>query len=259
MKPIDHADFGRTVADYIAYRAGFPDSLHDRLARMGIDYADRDVLDVGTGTGTLAHAMAARGGRVTAVDPSEEMLAGARSLMRTDAPVTFRIGTGEATGCGDASMDVVTCGQCWHWFDRPAACAELARVLRPDGHLLILYFDWLPLPDNLVARTEALIEAFNPAWKGGGGVGMHPQVLTDLATAGWRSIESFGYDAPVRYSHEGWRGRIRASAGVAATKAPAEVAEFDAALAALMAKDFPDDPLDVAHRVFAVVARPPSA
>ena len=39
----------------------------------------------------------------------------------------------------DGSVDVVTVAQAFHWFDAPAALAEIARVLRPDGRLAILW------------------------------------------------------------------------------------------------------------------------
>ena len=52
-------------------------------------------------------------------------------------------------------------------------------------------------------------------------------------------------------------GRIRASAGVAASLPPEPVAAFDQALAALLAEHFPDQPLQVPHRLFALLATAP--
>ncbi len=67
--------------------------------------------------------------------------------------------------------------------------------------------------------------------------------------------------APIRrevsYSHEGWRGRIRASAGVGGSLPDARVAAFDRALAALLAAEFPEQPLQVPHRAFAAIALAP--
>ena len=66
-------------------------------------------------------------------------------------------------------------------------------------------------------------------------------------------IVSFETDVP--YTHEAWRGRIRASAGMAASLLPEKVAAFDAEHAALLARDFPADPLAVPHRCWAVWGR----
>jgi hypothetical protein len=62
------------------------------------------------------------------------------------------------------------------------------------------------------------------------------------------------YDLDIPYTAEGWRGRIRASAGVGASLAPAEVEAFDAELARLLDGSFPGVSLKIPHRVFTIVA-----
>jgi SAM-dependent methyltransferase len=163
----------------------------------------------------------------------------------------------ERTGLPDAACDVVTAGQCWHWFDRPRAAAEVARILRNDGALVIAHFDWIPLAGNVVRATEELIEQRNPAWKMGRGLGVHPLWLRDLGEAGYRELETFSYDMQVPYTPEAWRGRIRASAGVGASLSAEQTEGFDRELALLLASRFPGALLPIPHRVFAVVARAP--
>lgn len=253
-------DFGRTAQDYAAHRAGFPKELFDRLAAMGIGRSGRSLLDLGTGTGTLARGFAQRGALVIGTDPSEPLLAEARRLSKNEGvQVDWRVGRAEDIDSEDGAFDVVTAGQSWHWFDRPAAAAECVRVLVPGGALAICYFDWLPLPGNVVAATEALILQHNPEWPYSGGLGMYPLWTLDVAGAGFTRIETFSFDVDVSYSHAGWRGRIRASAGVAASLPPDAVATFDGELARLLEQDFSDEPLAVPHRVWALVARVPDS
>ena len=102
----------------------------------------------------------------------------------------------------------------------------------------------------MVAATEALILAHNPAWAGAQGTGLYPAWLSDLATAGFAGLETASFDIDQPYSHTAWRGRIRASAGVAASLPEDEVARFDSALERLLRTDFPDDPLQIPHRVW---------
>ncbi|HIE89277.1 MAG TPA: hypothetical protein EYG52_05110 [Pseudomonadales bacterium] len=83
-------------------------------------------------------------------------------------------------------------------------------------------------------------------------------MFRDLGENGFEEIESFTFDEPAIYTHESWRGRIRASAGIAATLTSEEVERFDAELAALLAKDFPEEPMAIPHRVFVVQALPGS-
>jgi hypothetical protein len=87
---------------------------------------------------------------------------------------------------------------------------------------------------------------------------MYPLWTLDVAEAGFTGLETFSFDVDVSYSHEAWRGRIRASAGVAASLPPDAVANFDTELAALLDEDYPDEPLAIPHRVWALVARAPT-
>ncbi len=251
-------DFGKTACDYALYRAGFPDVLFERLAGFGIGRRGERILDLGTGTGTLGRGFARRGCDVTGLDPSTELLEQARAIDRAAGLNTsYVVARAEDTTFRDRSFDVVGAGQCWHWFDRPRAASEARRILVAKGLLVIAYFDWIPLPGNVVEATEKLIEHHNPAWKFGGGNGIHPQFLHDVAVAGFRDIETFSVDLDVPYSHEAWRGRIRASAGMGASLSPDRVAQFDRALESMLRERFPDDPLKAFHRLFAIVCCAP--
>jgi SAM-dependent methyltransferase len=256
--PDVEVDFGRTAQDYASHRVGFPKALFDRLAEMGIGRSWQRLLDLGTGTGTLARGFARRGADVVGTDPSEPLLAEARRLSEYEgARVDYQVGWAEDIDADDDSFEVVSAGQCWHWFDRPGAAAECIRVLAPGGALAICHFDWLPLPGNVVAATESLILRHNPEWPYASGLGMYPLWSLDVAEAGFVSIETFSFDVDVAYDHDAWRGRIRASAGVAASLPPDAVAAFDSELATLLGQDFPGEPLTVPHRVWALVARKP--
>ena len=247
------ADFGRTARDYAQYRAGFPDAFFERLSAFGIGEADQRVLDLGTGTGTLARGFARRGCEVTALDPAPELIEEAMRLDReSGVSVEYLVATAEKNGFSDGAFDVVGTGQCWHWFDREKAAREASRLLAPGGRLVIAHFDWIPLPGNVVEATERLIERHNPAWTLGGSMGLYPAWLSDVAVAGFVDAETFSFDVRVPYTHEAWRGRIRASAGVAASLYPDQVKSFDEDLERLLCNRYPEDPLQVPHRVFTV-------
>jgi SAM-dependent methyltransferase len=253
-------DFGLTAKDYGRHRAGFPAELITRLTRLGVEASGRDVLDLGTGTGSLARLFARAGARVTGVDPAAPLLEQARRLdAEAGVSVEYRVATAEETGLPDRAFDVVAAGQCWHWFDAPRAAAEVRRLLRPGGRVVIAHFDWLPLPGNVVAATEELIVAHNPAWSMGGGTGLHPRWLTDLATGGFQGIETFSFDLDVPYTPQDWVGRIRASAGVGASLPEEGVRAFSEELTALLRDRFPGGVLRVPHRTWAVTAESPGA
>ena len=250
-------DWSRTSADYARHRQGFPDGLYDLLAREGLLRPGIRALDLGTGTGTgaLARGLAARGADVLGLDPAPGQVTAATRLAAEQGlsdRARFIEGVAERTDQPGGSFDLVAAGQAWHWFERGLAAAEAMRVLKPGGALLICHFDWIPLPANVAHATEWLIEAHNPHWRMGRGTGFYPAWATDLALAGFRDIGFGGFDHEALYSREDWRGRIRASAGVGGAMGGAAVARFDAELAAMLDARFPQDPLVVPHRVFAI-------
>ena len=258
-REMESVDFGSTAVDYATCRAGFPDSFFDMLEQRGVRIKGTRAIDLGTGTGTLARALFVRGAStVIGVDPAEAMTREALALDRAaGAHVEYVHARAESTGLPPRCADLVIAGQSWWWFKADAAAREARRLLAPGGHLVVASLDWLPLPGSVPEATEQLIRRANPRWTLHGGTGRHPRWIADLGRAGFSRTSVVEYDFDLAYTADTWRGRIRASAGVGATLDTREVREFDQAHARLLAERFPDDPLLVPHRIYAVMATAP--
>ncbi len=253
-------DFGRRSDDYARHRPGLPDSFFDRLERH-VPLAGAAVLDLGTGPGPTALALARRGARVTGVDVSPEQIEAARrSAAEQDlgGRAEFRVRPAEQTRLPAESFDLVTASQCWVWFDHDAALGEVGRVLRPGGILAVAHHCYLPQRSRIAGRTEALVLEFNPGWTMAGWDGVYPRQIDGLQQQGLRLVEQFCYDHLQPFTHESWRGRIRTCNGVGSgVMTDEQVAAFDAALAGMLRREFPREPLLIEHRVWAVIVRKP--
>jgi ubiquinone/menaquinone biosynthesis C-methylase UbiE len=133
--------------------AGSRRRIFGRLVALAEVTADDEVLDVGCGPGYLTSlaAQAAPAGRAVGVDVSEPMIEEARRK-RASANCSFVVGKAEALDLPDASFDVVLSSLAVHHIPEDArarAFAEMFRVLRPGGRVLIA--DFLP-PQGRLAR-----------------------------------------------------------------------------------------------------------
>jgi len=137
LKPTER--FSGRVDDYVRYRPGYPSEALKPLIRECSLGPRARVADIGAGTGIWTGRLLDAGCRVVALEPNREMrLAGRRRLGEGDR-VSWLAGTAEDTGLADASVDLVTAAQAFHWFDRRRARAELARVLEPGGWMAVIW------------------------------------------------------------------------------------------------------------------------
>jgi ubiquinone/menaquinone biosynthesis C-methylase UbiE len=135
-----HGDFTELAENYSRYREGYAIPVRDAI--FGLCAAaptTLDVADVGAGTGIWSRLLAERAPRsLVAVEPNDSMrargIADSRGL-----GITWRVGSGEATGLETGSADLLTMASSFHWVDFDAGVREFHRVLRPGGWFVALW------------------------------------------------------------------------------------------------------------------------
>ncbi len=122
-----------SVAD--AYDRGRP-SYPTQAAAWLVGEQPATVLELGAGTGKLTEVLVGLGHEVHATDPDAAMLERLRARLPL---VRASVAGAEDIPLGDGSVDVVVAGQAFHWFDMERALPEINRVLRPGGHLALVW------------------------------------------------------------------------------------------------------------------------
>ena len=133
--------FSNRVENYRRYRPGYPPAILDLLAaKCGLSQTSV-AADVGSGTGILTKLLLKSGGRIFGVEPNPEMRAAGERDLNHHLNFTSVAGTAEATTLPDHSVDLITAGQAFHWFDRDKTRAEFLRILRPGGWVVLIWND----------------------------------------------------------------------------------------------------------------------
>lgn len=201
--------FSNRVADYIRFRPSYPAEVLSILEREAGLTSESVVADIGSGTGISAELFLKHGNTVFGVEPNEPMRAAAERLLTNYPNFRSVAGTAEATTLPDASVDLITAAQAFHWFDRERTRPEFARILKPDGRLAILF------NTRLVDRT--------PFLKGYETLSL--EFATDYTTVDHRNIDDrivAAFFAPNRcekrvvpnhqtFDYEGLQGRLLSS------------------------------------------------
>ncbi|MYX45691.1 methyltransferase domain-containing protein [Streptomyces sp. SID89] len=148
--------FNAAAAAYAAHRPSYPPALFDAVEELtGRPLAGARVADVGAGTGISTALLHDRGARVLAVEPGDGMAA---QFRRGHPALPLVRGSGDALPLADASLDLLTYAQAWHWTDPARSVPEALRVLRPGGALALwwntdaLDVDWIAEASRRVGR-----------------------------------------------------------------------------------------------------------
>lgn len=133
--------FSSRVENYSRFRPSYPQEVIALLEEECGLTTHAVVADVASGTGLFTRLLLEHGNRVFAVEPNPDMRRAGEEYLAEFPKFVSVQGTAENTTLLDRSVDLVTCAQAAHWFDRDKAITEFQRILRYGGCLALIWND----------------------------------------------------------------------------------------------------------------------
>ena len=153
--------FSSRVENYIKYRPGYPNEVIETLrSECGLT-SGSIIADVGSGTGILTEMFLRNGNTVYGIEPNRDMREAAERLLKDYPRFRSVAARAEETTLGDASVDFVTAGQAFHWFDREKTRGEFARVLKPQGWIALIWNERVTTTTQFLVAYEQLLKDYS--------------------------------------------------------------------------------------------------
>lgn len=210
-------DWGLASKDYAKYRDIYPEEFYRKIVDLGLCVKGQKVLDLGTGTGVLPRNMYKFGAEFVGADISENQIKQAIDLTKSAGMnIDYVLASAETFDFPDKTFDVVTACQCFMYFDKAVALPKIYRVLKDNGHFVILFMAWLPFEDKIAKASEDIVLKYNPDWTGGRMKRYEieaPEWIGDM----FKVSHAVTYDIKVPFTRETWHGRMKACRGIGAS------------------------------------------
>lgn len=144
--------FSNRVANYVKYRPGYPREIIGYLSKHCSLTYDSVIADIGCGTGISSQLFLENCNSVIGVEPNAAMRDAALEFLADFPDFKLVDGTSDKTTLPDASVDLVIAAQAFHWFDPDKTRAEFHRILKPGGHIALIW------NERQLTTTEFLID-----------------------------------------------------------------------------------------------------
>lgn len=197
--------FSSRVENYVKYRPGYPAGVIDLLVSECALSQDSIVADIGSGTGILSELFLRNGNKVFGIEPNREMRMAAERLLDAYASFNSIDASAEVTSLADNSVDFVTAGQAFHWFDQQQARQEFIRILKPGGWTVLIWNERRLDSSDFLRALEGLFVKFGTDYE----QVRHENVYGDIAAFfGASAFKMQMFDNFQEVDFEGLRGRV---------------------------------------------------
>ena len=205
--------FSDRVENYVKYRPGYPLSIIPYLEEKTGLNKEKIIADIGSGTGLSAELFLKNGNKVYCIEPNKEMREAGEKFLEKYKYFKSVNATAEDTLLENDSMDIIVCGQAFHWFDTEKCKVEFARILKENGYVVLIWNERNVMGSELMSDYENLLRKF----------GTDYDKVTQQDERVNESIKTFfgerGFNVKTIESHqdfdsEGFKGRLLSSSYV---------------------------------------------
>ncbi len=201
--------FSTRVENYIKYRPHYPPAVVDLLRRECGLSPGSFVADIGSGTGILTKLLLSNGNPVFGIEPNKEMREAAERLLGNYPKFHSVTGTAEATTLPDQSVDIITAGQAFHWFQRNETRAEFVRILKPNGWLALIWNDRNIADRPFFKDYENLLVTYGTDYEAVGSKHVDDKIIGDFFAPGVFQRQAFPNQQ--EFDFDGLKGRLLSS------------------------------------------------
>lgn len=201
--------FSSRVENYIKYRPGYPKAIIDLFQKECQLSSVSVIADIGSGTGILTELFLKNGNTVFGVEPNQEMRGAAERLLNSYPQFHSVSATAETTTLPENSVDFITAGQAFHWFDCGKARQEFLRILKPQGCVALIWNDRNISDHPFFKSYEQLLRTYGTDYEAVGHKHADSDLVGSLFGAGGFKAATFP-NVQV-FDYEGLQGRLLSS------------------------------------------------
>jgi SAM-dependent methyltransferase len=210
--------FSDRVQHYVRSRPEYPPAFYRFLRDELRLTPDKAVADIGSGTGISTRPLLQLGNLVYGIEPNGPMRQAAEEMLGRFPDFCSVNAVAEATTLQDASVDLILAAQAFHWFDKARARAEFARILRPGGHVVLVWNERRTASTPFLREYEQLLQRYGTDYN----QVRHENVSADLIAAFFapakHQVRTF--ENAQHFDYEGLESRLLSSSYTPAADDP---------------------------------------
>lgn len=157
--------FSSRVENYSKFRPSYPEIIISFLESEKILNKDSIIADIGSGTGILSELFLKNGNYIFGIEPNTDMRNAAELNLKTYQNFHSIEGSAESTNIEDNSVNIITVGQAFHWFNPIQARKEFKRILKPEGYVVIIWNNRKRSGSKFLEQYEDLLLTYGTDYK----------------------------------------------------------------------------------------------